>query len=118
MRALPRARLRVVLLPQEAAALPLALQVADEVLAELGVDLGVKLRPDGDSFVIEFFDPEMPPELVAELADALASTANGMPALDSERGRGLFLLTVYLEGLRAAPAARGGICLSGRVQLQ
>ena len=83
-----------------------------------GVDLGVQLRPDGDSFVIEFFDPETPPELVTELADALASTANGMPSLDSERGRGLFLLTVYLEGLRAAPAARGGICLSGRVQLQ
>ena len=76
-----------------------------------GVDLGVKLRPDGDSFVIEFFDPEMPPELVAELADALASTSNGMPSLDSERGRGLFLLTVYLEELRAAPAARGGIAI-------
>ena len=39
---------------------------------KLGVDLGVKLRPDGASFVIEVFDPEMPPALVAELADALA----------------------------------------------
>lgn len=83
-----------------------------------GADLAVKVLPDGDSLVVEFLDPEMPPDLVAELADALETTANGMPALDSERGRGLFLLTVYLEGLRAKPAEGGGICFSGRVQVQ
>ena len=45
----------MVLLPQEAAALPLALQVADEVLAELGVDLGRarSLRPLGIGVVVE-----------------------------------------------------------------
>jgi anti-sigma regulatory factor (Ser/Thr protein kinase) len=39
-----------------------------------------------------------------------------MPSLESERGRGLFLLSVYLEELRAAQAPDGGLCLSGRIQ--
>ena len=55
---------------------------------------------------------------VSELAEALSETANGMPSLDSERGRGLFLLSVYLEDLRAEPAPQGGLRLSGRIQRQ
>ena len=39
VRPLPLARLRMVLLPEEPRALPLALQIADEVLPQLGVHL-------------------------------------------------------------------------------
>jgi anti-sigma regulatory factor (Ser/Thr protein kinase) len=78
-------------------------------------DLRVALRPEGELLVIDFFDVEMPAAEVAELSAALAEAANGMPSLDSERGRGLFLLSVYLEGLSAAAAPDGGLQLSGRI---
>ena len=60
-------------------------------------DLAVRITLEGGDFLIEFFDPDMPVELVEELSDVLAAAANGMPALESERGRGLSLLTVYLQ---------------------
>ncbi|MGC6487067.1 MAG: ATP-binding protein [Planctomycetota bacterium] len=81
-------------------------------------ELRVAILGQGDALTIDFFDPEMPPEQVVELAAVLAETANGMPSLDSERGRGLFLLSVYLEELRAGHAPDGGLCLSGRIQRQ
>jgi anti-sigma regulatory factor (Ser/Thr protein kinase) len=80
-----------------------------------GLDLGVRIQADGDSLVIEFFDPEMPADQVEELANALSETTNGMPSLDSERGRGLFLLSVYLEGLSAGVASQGGLRLAGNI---
>lgn len=80
-----------------------------------GLDLGVRIQPDGDSLVIEFFDPEMPTDQIEELANALSETTNGMPSLDSERGRGLFLLSVYLEGLSAGVASQGGLRLVGNI---
>ena len=79
-------------------------------------DLRVSIGVDGDRLTIDFFDPEMPEDQVSELAEALSETANGMPSLDSERGRGLFLLSVYLEELVAEAAPQGGLCLSGRIQ--
>jgi anti-sigma regulatory factor (Ser/Thr protein kinase) len=57
---------------------------------------------------IEFVDPEMPGELVARLAAHVAEATGGLPALDSERGRGLFLLTVFLQDLRVEAAGVGG----------
>ena len=78
-------------------------------------DLRVAIHPEGERLVIEFFDVEMPAGEVAELSAALAEAADGMPSLDSERGRGLFLLSVYLEDLRAAAAPDGGLQLSGRI---
>jgi anti-sigma regulatory factor (Ser/Thr protein kinase) len=81
-------------------------------------DLRVAIGVDGDRLTIDFFDPEMPADQVQELSSALAETANGMPSLDSERGRGLFLLSVYLEDLRAEAAPQGGLRLSGRIQRQ
>ena len=76
-------------------------------------DLAVRLLPEGERLAIEFFDPEMPNDAVDELAESLAATANGMPSLESERGRGLFLLTVYLDELRAESAPQGGLRLIG-----
>ena len=83
-----------------------------------GHNLGVRIESDGERLVIEFFDPEMPSDQVNDLAAALAETANGMPSLDSERGRGLFLLSVYLEGLLAEVASQGGLRLVGNIKRQ
>lgn len=78
-------------------------------------DLCVRIEPADERLTIEFYDPEMPADQVEELAKGLEASSNGMPALDSERGRGLFLLTVYLEGLRAEAAENGGLRLIGHV---
>jgi len=80
-----------------------------------GVDLAVQIGDVGERICIEFFDPEMPFATVREVARALAASVNGMPSLDSERGRGLFLLTVYLEDIRAESAVAGGLRLVGHI---
>ena len=85
---------------------------------EAGTDLSVSIRVEDDCLAIDFFDLEMPTAEVAELAEGLRASAAGMPALESERGRGLFLLSVYLEDLAAGPAEQGGLRLSGRLQRQ
>jgi anti-sigma regulatory factor (Ser/Thr protein kinase) len=82
------------------------------------LDLALRIEPDGDRLGIEFFDPEMPADAVHDLARGLDATASGMPSLESERGRGLFLLSIYLEGLRAEAAAAGGLRLVGYMLLQ
>jgi anti-sigma regulatory factor (Ser/Thr protein kinase) len=64
---------------------------------------------------VTFRDPEMPAAEVAELATALADVARGMPSLESERGRGLFLLSVYLERVAVSADAAGGLRLEGWV---
>jgi anti-sigma regulatory factor (Ser/Thr protein kinase) len=75
--------------------------------------LALQVALDGARLRVEFFDPEMPVELVAQLADALGAATRDLPALDSERGRGLFLLSVYLQDLRAEPGPGGGLRLVG-----
>ena len=82
------------------------------------LDLAIELGVSGDRISIEFFDQEMPAANVQELARALAAAAAGMPSLESERGRGLFLMSIYLEGLRAEVAQVGGLRLVGLVARQ
>ena len=64
---------------------------------------------------VEFVDPEIPEPTVGDLADALQAAANGMPSLDSERGRGLFLISIYMEEVRVDVAPGGGMRLLGRM---
>ncbi|MFK7739990.1 MAG: ATP-binding protein [Planctomycetota bacterium] len=78
-------------------------------------ELAVCIEPADERIAIEFFDPEMPDDQVEELAESLSAATNGMPSLDSERGRGLFLLTVYLDGLRAERVDKGGLRLVGYI---
>ena len=80
-----------------------------------GLDLSVRIAAEGELLSIEFFDPEMPDDQVEELAVAVREASTGMPSLDSERGRGLFLLTVYLDGLFAEVASQGGLRLVGTI---
>ena len=83
-----------------------------------GLDHAVRIATCPDGLQIEFFDQEMPELAVVELGKALSAAANGMPSLENERGRGLFLLSVYLQEVRAGVAAEGGLCLAGRIPLQ
>ena len=80
-----------------------------------GSDLSVALGMDGQSVTVDFVDPEMPDNEVVELARALRDASSGMPSLDSERGRGLFLISIYMEELRVAVADGGGLHLHGRL---
>jgi anti-sigma regulatory factor (Ser/Thr protein kinase) len=93
--------------------------VADELINN-AIEHGSVYRRRGESLAlevaaaaagrlrVEFVDPEMPGELVARLAAHVAEATGGLPALDSERGRGLFLLTVFLQDLRVEAAGVGG----------
>lgn len=78
-----------------------------------GLLLSIRLRIEGTGLAVEFVDPEMPASAVADLDDALGLASQGAPSLENERGRGLFLLTVYLDGLCVAQADGGGMLLRG-----
>lgn len=82
---------------------------------KLGLELSIGVWSDGGRLVVEFVDPEMPESQVRELATALAAAGNGMPSLESERGRGLFLISIYMEELRVALAPGGGLQLTGHL---
>lgn len=78
-----------------------------------GHELSVAIWRDDRRLVLDFRDPEMPCDEVRDLAIALRDAATGLPALDSERGRGLFLITVYLDEVTVDEAADGGLHLRG-----
>ncbi|MGE3175666.1 MAG: ATP-binding protein [Planctomycetota bacterium] len=80
-----------------------------------GVDLSVAVGFAGGRVTVDFVDPEMPDDMVRDLAGALRDAAGGMPSLDSERGRGLFLIAIHMEELRVDVAAGGGLHLHGRL---
>lgn len=80
-----------------------------------GHELTVAISRDGARLVLDFEDPEMPSEEVRGLAMALRQAANGTPSLDSERGRGLFLVSVYLEEVSVDVCPGGGLHLRGRL---
>jgi anti-sigma regulatory factor (Ser/Thr protein kinase) len=82
------------------------------------LDLAVQLALHGDRLRIEFFDREMPADAVDELARALQAAAEGMPSLESERGRGLFLLSVFLQDVEAGRGPGGGLRLVGHIARQ
>jgi len=50
-----------------------------------------------------------------DLAGALRDAAGGMPSLESERGRGLFLIAIYMDEVRVDVAVGGGLHLHGRL---
>jgi anti-sigma regulatory factor (Ser/Thr protein kinase) len=80
-----------------------------------GEHLRIRVQQDGSALSLDFFDPEMPEGHVLELARALHAVGEGLPALDGERGRGLFLVAIHMAELRVAVAAGGGLHLHGRL---
>jgi two-component sensor histidine kinase len=80
-----------------------------------GEFLRIRVQSEGSALSLDFFDPEMPEAHVRELARALRDVGEGLPALDGERGRGLFLVAIHMAELRVAVAAGGGLHLHGRL---
>lgn len=77
--------------------------------------LAVRLATAPGGVALEFFDREMPADAVRELHDALSQAGQGAPALENERGRGLFLLSIYVNEVKVEVDAGGGMRLSGMV---
>ncbi|MEM7202357.1 MAG: ATP-binding protein [Planctomycetota bacterium] len=76
-------------------------------------NLSLRVAAAPERVSVEFVDPEVPDELVAELQQRVADSRNGPPPLDSERGRGLFLITEHFGEVRIDRAADGGLHLRG-----
>lgn len=66
---------------------------------------------------LEFFDPSVPEATILDLTTMLERCRTGHPQLDSERGRGLFLINDGLDELelRADPDG-SGLRIRGRVR--
>lgn len=81
-----------------------------------GKPLRVGLFVDGADLVLEFVDRDMPRAEIAELGRSLAGGVGGIPDIEDERGRGLFLVTTALEGIvvEDRTAAAEGMLLRGR----
>lgn len=75
----------------------------------------VTVRQGAQGLEVEVDDLDVPPELAESLSKEMDSAANSLPAMDHERGRGLFLVGMFLEDLRIAPVAGGGMRLRGRL---
>lgn len=82
---------------------------------QAGQDLRLSIGLVDQQLALDFFDPEMPDDQVVELGRAMRAAAEGLPSLESERGRGLFLISIYMAELRVDVAAQGGLHLHGRL---
>ncbi len=82
---------------------------------QAGAMLSVDVAWSAGRLSVEFIDPEMPEQAVRELAAALQAAADGMPSLENERGRGLFLISIYMEEVRVEVAPGGGLRLLGKL---
>jgi len=85
------------------------------VYRRVGTDLTIAVGSADGQLTIDFVDPEMPDDMVRDLASALRDAAGGMPSLESERGRGLFLIAIYMDEVRVDVAVGGGLHLHGRL---
>ncbi len=80
-----------------------------------GGELHVQLSMQERDLVLDFFDLDVPEELVKQLAELLTASAGRPPDLLAERGRGLFLIDDAFDEVRIDVAPRGGMHLQGRV---
>ena len=74
----------------------------------------LRIEASGRDLLLEFEDPDVPPRVVAQLASAIAAWTDALPPVDSERGRGLFLIARNLDRPEIKPAPGGGLQLRGR----
>ena len=79
------------------------------------VKLIVRLGARGHDILLEFEDPDVPADVVEEIAEALANRGE-RPPLHSERGRGLFLIAQNVDRLEVSARPDGGLRLQGRFQ--
>ena len=77
-------------------------------------DLRVRVARAPNGLWVDFEDPEMPLQTVQELAAALSDAEeNGLPAIESERGRGLYLIAIHFEEMEITSGPTGGFLLRG-----
>ncbi len=60
-------------------------------------------------------DADVPSDLVTNLARVFDDQIESVPSAVVERGRGMFLITMFLEGLEILSAEGGGMRLQGRL---
>ena len=77
--------------------------------------LEVALSVEAGAIELSFVDPSAPATVVDELRRQFSSTEAMLPALDLERGRGLFLISTMLEDLEIRAATAGGLEIAGHV---
>jgi len=90
-----------------------AIEHSDGYRAEQG-NLVVRLSTADDDVLLEFEDPDVPGDMVDQLSEALAAGTENRPPLDSERGRGLFLIALNVDVLTVRERPGGGLLLLGR----
>jgi anti-sigma regulatory factor (Ser/Thr protein kinase) len=78
-------------------------------------ELLVQLSLQGGDLVLDFFDMDVPEDLVKHLAQLLMASAGRPPDLEAERGRGLFLIDDAFDEVRIDVSPRGGMHLQGRL---
>lgn len=76
--------------------------------------LRIRIEPQGQDVMLGFEDPDVPGDVVDELATVLGGGFDDTPPLESERGRGLFLIAFNVQDLRVSRRPDGGMLLQGR----
>ena len=102
--------------------------VVDEVVSnsiEHGLDYRVSADPirvcverSTDDLLLQVEDQDVPPDLVRDLARVFDDGGEATPSAMAERGRGMFLITMFLEDLQIVVAEGGGMRLLGRLACQ
>jgi anti-sigma regulatory factor (Ser/Thr protein kinase) len=79
-------------------------------------DLVVHLEFHGQDLHLSFVDPEVPRGVIDDLTRLLAACRGNLPPLESERGRGLFLIDDGLDDLALEGAPGGGMRMRGTLR--
>ncbi len=75
----------------------------------------VEVRQDEQGLEVEVEDNDVPQDLATTLSREFGAQSGILPSVDHERGRGMFLVTLFLKGLRVTPVEGGGMRLQGRL---
>ena len=68
-----------------------------------------------DDLLLKVDDADVPSDLVANLARVFDDQIESAPAAVVERGRGMYLITMFLEDIEILSAEGGGMRLQGRL---
>lgn len=78
----------------------------------------VSVHQNSTSLLLEVDDVDVPRDLVIDLAKVFGDDGDETPSAMAERGRGMFLITMFLEDLEIVVAEGGGMRLQGRLACQ
>jgi len=76
-------------------------------------ELLLRLTQRGQDVALDFEDPDVPADVIAELGAMLATGSERRPPVESERGRGLFLMATGIDQLEVSGRTGGGMRLTG-----